>query len=246
MKYQQLRDQIDDTDVVVVASQLSDTRRIEQVLEGQFDDISIHRLDLQQTDNVEALHGLQRDCGWKNLPMVYINGAMIGGEWELTSQQQLGINSCGRSTHGIAKVIGYLGLLPFVTLSALYSFIDDPSRASYLISALVAYGAIILSFVGAIHWGRSLHEPHMVRSNLLQIISIIPTLLAWIALLLDKQIGLLVLIAGFILIYIFDRLQYRNLYWMQRIRLHLTIGVVFTLMVSLMASFKFIQAPGLN
>ena len=79
----------------------------------------------------------------------------------------------------------------------------------------------------------------MVRSNLLQIISIIPTLMAWVALLMPPQIGLVVLIIGFAILYLFDRLQYRELYWMQKIRFNLSMGVIFTLLVSLLASLRF-------
>jgi hypothetical protein len=239
MTYDEFEQLLDDTQVVVVASDLSDTRRIEQVVAGQFDDIKIQRLDLQSEEDRETLSELHRRTGWKNLPMVYINGDMVGGEWELTSQQQLGFNTCGRSTHGLAQIIGYCGLLPFVGLSVLYSMTEQPERAGFALSALLGYAAIILSFVGAIHWGRSLHEPHMVRSNLLQIISIVPVLLAWVALLVPPQIGLGILIVGFVLIYLFDRMQYREVFWMQRIRLNLTLGVLFTLLVSLLAAFRF-------
>lgn len=239
MTFDQLQDQIDQHKVVVIGTELSDTRRIEQVLDGQFDDIDIQRLDLETDEDKSTLDTLQQSTGWKNLPMIFINGEMIGGEWELTSQQQLGINTCGRSTHGFANIIGYCGLVPFVGLSVFYSTVEDSQRAGFVLSALMAYAAIILSFVGAIHWGRSLHEPHMVRSNLLQIISIIPTLMAWVALLMPPQIGLVVLIIGFAILYLFDRLQYRELYWMQKIRFNLSMGVIFTLLVSLLASLRF-------
>lgn len=239
MTFDQLQTRIDEHKVVVIGTELSDTRRIEQVLQGQFDDIEIERLDLETREDKSTLEAIQRSTGWMNLPMIFINGQMIGGEWELTSQQQLGINTCGRSTHGFANIIGYCGLIPFVGLSVFYSMLDDPRRASFVLSALMAYAAIILSFVGAIHWGRSLHEPHMVRSNLLQIISIIPTLMAWVALLMPPQIGLVVLIIGFAILYLFDRLQYRELYWMQKIRFNLSMGVIFTLLISLLASLRF-------
>jgi len=239
MTYDDLEDLIEDTKVVVVSTVLSDTRRIEQIIEGQFDDVAIERLDLQKAEDVSTLEHLHKNTGWKNLPMVFINGEMVGGEWELTTQQQLGINTCGRSTHGFANVIGYCGLIPFVGLSVWYAMTPDPDQARFILSALMAYGAIILSFVGAIHWGRSLHEPHMVRSNLLQIITIIPTLLGWVALLVPHQFGLIILLVGFVLIYLFDRLQYRELYWMQKLRFNLSMGVIFSLLICLLAVQRF-------
>jgi glutaredoxin len=239
MTYDDLQHLIDDTKVVVIGTDFSDTRRIEQVIEGQFDDVAIEKLDLNKAEDKSTLEHLQKNTGWMNLPMVFINGEMIGGEWELTTQQQLGVNTCGRSTHGFANVIGYCGLIPFVGLSIWYAMTSDPTQAGFVLSAFMAYAAIILSFVGAIHWGRSLHEPHMVRSNLLQIITIIPTLLGWVALLVPHEIGLIILIFGFSLIYLFDRLQYRELYWMQKLRFNLSIGVVFSLLICLLAVQKF-------
>ena len=239
MKFDEIQSLIETTKVVVVGSKQSDTRRIEQVLEGQFDDISIQRLNMEQSENKSTLKSLQQLSGWSNLPMIYINGEMIGGEWELTSQQQLGVNTCGRSTHGFSNIIGYCGLIPFVGLSVWYTMTTNAQQASFILSALIAYAAIILSFVGAIHWGRSLHEPHMVKSNLLQLISVIPTLLGWVALLVPAQVGLMILITSFFLIYLFDRIQYKELYWMQKIRFNLSMGVIFTLLISLLAAQKY-------
>ena len=239
MKLDEIQDLIENSKVVVVGSRQSDTRRIEQVLEGQFDDISIQRWNMDQAENKSTLESLQQLTGWFNLPMIYINGEMIGGEWELTTQQQLGINTCGRSTHGFSNIIGYCGLIPFVGLSVWYAMTTNVQQAGFVLSALLAYAAIILSFVGAIHWGRSLHEPHMVKSNLLQLISIIPTLLGWVALLVPAQIGLMILIVSFVLIYLFDRIQYKELFWMQKIRFNLSMGVIFTLLISLLAAQKF-------
>ena len=47
--------------------------------------------------------------------------------------------------------LGYGGLLPFVFLAT--AIFIDPDHAPLWGDALTAYGAIILSFVGALHWG---------------------------------------------------------------------------------------------
>ena len=47
--------------------------------------------------------------------------------------------------------LGYGGLLPFVGLAALAGF--DPHHLLAWSDALVGYGAVILSFIGALHWG---------------------------------------------------------------------------------------------
>ena len=46
--------------------------------------------------------------------------------------------------------LGYGGLLPFVGLAVLMA--ADAPRQALWSQALVAYGAVILGFVGALHW----------------------------------------------------------------------------------------------
>ena len=65
---------------------------------------------------------------------------------------------------------------------------------------LLAYGAVILSFMGAIHWGLAMHSGEMstgTRNQLL--LSVVPSLIAWIALALPPIAGYPVLGMGFLL-----------------------------------------------
>jgi len=50
-----------------------------------------------------------------------------------------------------AKALGYAGLIPFVVFS-IGCWIPLPyvTNAPYI---LITYGAVILSFMGAVHWG---------------------------------------------------------------------------------------------
>ena len=52
-------------------------------------------------------------------------------------------------------VLGYGGLVPFVSLALLVWLTPQPV-ARFLVAMQLAYGAMILCFVGAVHWGRSL------------------------------------------------------------------------------------------
>lgn len=102
----------------------------------------------------------------------------------------------------IAAWLGYGGLLPFVLL-ALGILVDD-QRAALFSAALIAYGAVILSFVGALHWGFAMSwgeftaESGHRRRNEVFAWSIVPTLLAWAALLVPVVLASTLLIAGFI------------------------------------------------
>lgn len=102
----------------------------------------------------------------------------------------------------IVAWLGYGGLLPFLFL-ALAIFVDD-QHSLFFRSALIAYGAVILSFVGALHWGFAMtlselnHEANHHRRNACFMWSVVPTLLAWPALLLSPMLASLLLIIGFI------------------------------------------------
>jgi Protein of unknown function (DUF3429) len=100
--------------------------------------------------------------------------------------------------------LGYSGLLPFLIL-AVASMTDDYHRSLW-IEALVAYAAVILSFVGAIHWGfaMALNELSMPKRNECFVWSVIPALIAWVAFLLPTHIAGMLLIAGFLLQYAQD------------------------------------------
>jgi len=50
------------------------------------------------------------------------------------------------------RLLGYAGLFPFFAAAAAALLGPPPWRGAAL-SALAAYGAVILSFLGAVHWG---------------------------------------------------------------------------------------------
>jgi hypothetical protein len=50
------------------------------------------------------------------------------------------------------RLLGYAGLIPFVAAAALALLGPTPWRG-FASAALAAYGATILSFLGAVHWG---------------------------------------------------------------------------------------------
>lgn len=93
--------------------------------------------------------------------------------------------------------LGYGGLLPFVALAATGLWATD---APLWGSALLAYGAVILSFVGALHWGFAMSQAGLSDSERTRCFawSVVPSLLAWPALLLPLAGGSALLIAGFV------------------------------------------------
>jgi hypothetical protein len=99
--------------------------------------------------------------------------------------------------------LGVGGLRPFIGLAALTAM-DYGGRAQWA-HALAAYGATILAFVGALHWGVAMMQPGRAgKTWLLMGWSVVPALIGWVALLLDPAQGLALLLAGFALHQIVD------------------------------------------
>lgn len=90
-----------------------------------------------------------------------------------------------------AQTLGLLGLLPFFAL-ALLAWLPDDAAIGALAAprfaqlALAGYAAVILSFLGAVHWGLALGQGVMPATLQRQSLSwgVVPSLLGWVALLL--------------------------------------------------------------
>jgi len=98
-----------------------------------------------------------------------------------------------------ALSLGLWGAVPFLVLSVLSIFVDDLWGVN-VESALIAYGAVILSFLGGVHWGMAIswfgtEAPQIFDRRLM--ISVVPSLLGWLALLLPASVALLVLAISF-------------------------------------------------
>ena len=122
--------------------------------------------------------------------------------------------------------LGYGGLLPFVGLSTLA--LVEPSHSMIFRAALIAYGAVILSFVGALHWAFAMTIPVMpsqLRSKS-YVWSVVPALLAWTTYFLPVLVGAVILILGFIAQYYRDYKLVKQVSlpdWYLPLRLRLTI-----------------------
>lgn len=106
-------------------------------------------------------------------------------------RRPLKTNTTGPSSW--ARLLGIGGLIPFVSLAAALWLapIDDWPLAGL---ALLGYGATISSFLGAIHWGLVMREgPAQSVPSLLW--GVVPSLLSWVALLLDHAQGLVLIAA---------------------------------------------------
>ncbi len=114
----------------------------------------------------------------------------------------------------LIRTLGHAGLIPFVSLALLLWLLGGEVQ-TFVSIALAGYGALIVAFLGGIHWGIAWTAArqagpgaahHAQRRHLLW--GITPTLLAWPGLLMPPFAGLAWL--GFLLVlcYLADRTLY--------------------------------------
>jgi hypothetical protein len=94
-----------------------------------------------------------------------------------------------------ASALGYGGLVPFAAAVIGIVLLDGEMRA-LAARALLAYGAVILSFLGAVHWGLVLARPAADTARRL-LGGVLPALAGWVALLLSTRFGLALLVVAF-------------------------------------------------
>ncbi|RTL33217.1 MAG: DUF3429 domain-containing protein [Burkholderiales bacterium] len=112
----------------------------------------------------------------------------------------------------LAHRLAYAGLLPFVVGAALVWLFGDGKHAEqhyWVTLALSAYAALIISFLGGIHWGMAFVSSSTAPSALVWGIS--ASLLGWLGALLSPYGGLALHGAVLIACYVIDRRVYPQL-----------------------------------
>lgn len=119
--------------------------------------------------------------------------------------------------------LGYGGLLPFVAGAIAVWAVGADARYDVAL-ALAAYAATIVSFLGGIHWGLAFR--HAAPPPRLLWWGVLPSLVAWLALLLHPALGLVVLGSMLLLCLLVDRRVYRSEGVAQWLPLRLQLSVV--------------------
>ena len=89
------------------------------------------------------------------------------------------------------RSLGLAGLIPFIGLAAVVIAGDDSLHAAAL-RAQIGYGAVIVSFLGALHWGAAVQTPALATWPRMSW-GVTPSLLGWVALLLPPLPALVLL-----------------------------------------------------
>lgn len=146
--------------------------------------------------------------------------------------------------------LGVAGLIPFVALPVLAAIgpgaLPLPTwlGAHMSVPALLLYAAVILSFMGGVQWGLAIQAGERIDESRLNGggdfrrygASVVPALLAWLALLLDPRTGLFLLAVGFVGLLVYDIWTVRRGEapgWYERLRLGLTSVVVLSISLTL-------------
>ena len=136
-----------------------------------------------------------------------------------------------------ARVLGLGGLLPFAFGAAMvWCPIETMSELGTRL--LGAYAAVILSFLGGVRWGRLLGDEARLARWLPLGLSVLPSLVAWAALLLPDAPMFATLAVGLVLQYLVDRDATESGElppWYGSLRLVLTIGATLAVLSGLIA-----------
>lgn len=145
--------------------------------------------------------------------------------------------------------LGLAGAIPFILLTPAFSSLLPEVLSARPLEAQAAYGAVILSFLGGPHWGLAMVRTHAPPhdkvfniniSTARYIWSIVPSLLAWPALLLSDIPKMSLLILSFSLVLGVDAwcsMQGLLPPWYLPLRVLLSLVVIFCLISSTLNSY---------
>lgn len=226
----EVRDALVEHEIVAIASGLSDVRDAEALLDAMLPGRWVHlEWGMGSAHNREQFQALREATGADVLPFFVARDRAIGGLPEL--REYLGARAVAaganrgprdttdasrlsRQVQGdsapVLQVLGYGGLLPFLVLG-LGAWMAQPQWQAFALQALAFYGAVILAFLGAIHWGLYLADRgHRVGPLPAPIWAVVPAILAWLALLQPLPEALMTLAALFLGVLWVDRLSLRG------------------------------------
>ncbi len=227
-----LQSEVRSARIVIFRSGVTDTRALVRCLEQAGLDYREVSMPMGSAENRERFHTLAQDTGWKTLPQIFVDGSFIGGSDELLCHALLA--DAGDRVKRYGTWLGYAGLLPF--LAGLFAISTADAETRLLFERLfLGYGAVILSFTGAVYWGiavaGSLHRAHRLMA-----ISVIPSLLGWVSLAAPWLTALTLQLAGFagLLLYEKTAAAAELPQWYARLRSRLTLVVVVVLASALL------------
>lgn len=239
----QLKNWIDSEHVVVFKSPVTEMDALRRILTDR--NILFREVELSMGNHQarEQFHQLKKMTHYNLLPQIFIGSKFIGGaDKSLHSEELEALPPTSNSTTTTRKLVlllGYAGIIPFMFFSLL-AFI--PIIHPWAIKANIVYGGIILTFIGAVHWGSLLDSfsSNLSRKNKATlIVSVLPSLLAWLVLIdyFNPVSSLCILISGFMAMCAFEAsLVIYASSWYRKMRLQLSYSVSAFLALSVIST----------
>ncbi len=230
-----LRADIASAPVVVFASNLTDLRQTLAYLDRRGARYRVVRMGMASHEMRERFHTLETINNWHLLPIIYVNGRFVGGYDELVALDAKAAPP-GRIPLP-ALALGGAGLIPFVLGALALRFAPDALYGD-LLSLVLLYAAVTLSFVGAVHWGAALRAGALGNAALGRrlAVSVAPALAAWLSFAYSPTAALVVMTVTFVAVYMVDRIAVRRgelPHWYLRLRTGLTVVAVASLLTIL-------------
>jgi glutaredoxin len=208
---QRLLDVADQATVVVFRSPVTDTRTLVDWLRRHGVPHAVVTLSMASWQERERFHELRALTGWETLPQVFVRGDFVGGERELYRRFPAGVpgdavalRRTPRSDRA-ARWLGYAGVVPFALGLAALLLLEPGALQERALSLALAYGAVILSFLGAVHWGRLLERGALDHDPAQAAWGVLPSILGWLSLALPAPATVLVQLVLFVQVYLVDR-----------------------------------------
>jgi glutaredoxin-related protein len=239
----QLKKWIDSAPVVVFKSPVTEMDALRRILTDR--NILFREVELSMGNHQarEQFHQLKKMTHYNLLPQIFIASKFIGGadkslhsaEFEALSTTSTSI----KNTKKLVLLLGYAGIIPFIGFSLLAFF---PDVHHWAIRANIVYGGIILTFIGAVHWGCLLDNfssSLSSKNKIILMVSVLPSLLAWLVLIdyFNSVSSLCILISGFMAMSAFEiSLVTYNSSWYRKMRLQLSYTVSAILALSVLST----------
>ncbi|MDH3407311.1 MAG: DUF3429 family protein [Gammaproteobacteria bacterium] len=185
----------------------------------------------------QRFHALESFTGWHQLPQIFVDRQFLGGYEEFFAHDFRVPLDRMAPIPAPAWWFGGGGLIPFVA-GATGLWLAPPAWHAQILGALLSYAAIILSFIGAVHWGLALRE----RQNLPELwwrlgLSVTPALIAWLVLMMPPlpAVGMLALLFGVTYLVDYSVLGGLAPEWYRQLRAWLSTGATLSLLAALLA-----------
>jgi hypothetical protein len=223
--------------VVMFCSSITDVRPLTTRLNRLAIPYRLVTLGMGYSRMRQRFHALESLTGWHQLPQIFVDHRFIGGYQEFFDHDFQALPDVARPIPAPARWLGAGGLIPFVA-GAIGLWFAPTGWHAEIFGMLLLYAAIILSFIGAVHWGLALRTAEGESALWRRLgVSVVPALVAWFALMAPPFTALGVLALMFGVMYVVDRLLLSNIApdWYRRLRALLSAGATVSLLATMLA-----------